>query len=87
MEMIEMDGNTKWSYFTIGLGIGIIGGLSISFLLTPNPGKQSRAFIGDKINDFSGTIKEATANREKLYKEAWKKPKTKPYDSEFSQVK
>lgn len=34
-------------------------------------------------DDISGRVREVTGNREKIYKESWKKPRLKPYIDEI----
>ena len=67
-----MQDSNKWGFFAMGMGFGFMAGIIIAFLVTPQSGQQS----GDRV-------KEVTANREKVYKETWKKPKAKPYSSGY----
>jgi gas vesicle protein len=78
-----MDENKNWGAFIMGLGIGLLGGAIISLLLAPRSGKETRDMLADKISDIGGTVKEYTADREKVYKETCENPRTKPYSSEL----
>jgi gas vesicle protein len=78
-----MEDNNKWSFLVMGIGFGIITGLAVAFMLTPKSGQRSRELISDRISDVGDRVKEVTASREKIYKQTWKKPRAKPYASEF----
>lgn len=68
--------------FGIGLILGIAVGAALGFLLAPRSGKETREMVKDKVADVSGTVKDLTANRRKVYTETWKRgrgqPKVKP---------
>jgi gas vesicle protein len=80
-----MEDENKLGFLVMGIGIGLVAGLAAAFLLTPKTGKQSREIIVDKISDVGDRVKEVTADREKIYKETWEKPRSKPYTSEFKE--
>ena len=69
-----------------GFGIGLIFGLAIGaalgFLFAPRSGKETRDMVKDKAADVSASVKDLTANRQKVYTETWKRgrgqPKLKP---------
>ena len=81
-----MDEDNKLSLFMIGLSIGLLGGFAAAFLLTPKSGRESRELIADRISDVGDRVKEYTASRERIYKDTWKKPRSKPYSSEFEEA-
>jgi gas vesicle protein len=65
-------------------------GLAIGFIFAPKSGDDTRELLKNKVAgtgekvmelaaDVGGTIKEAIGDREKIYREAWDKPKKKPY--------
>ena len=78
-----MEDSNKWGFFAMGMGFGFLAGVVIAFLMTPQSGQQSRELISDRISDVTDRVKEATANREKVYRETWKKPRAKPYSSDY----
>lgn len=78
-----MQDSNKWGFFAMGMGFGFMAGIIIAFLVTPKSGQQSRDLIVDKISDVGDRVKEVTGSREKIYKETWKKPKAKPYSSDY----
>jgi gas vesicle protein len=64
--------------FGIGLILGIAVGTAIGFLLTPRSGKETIEMVKDKATDVSGTVKDLTADRQKVYTETWKKRRGQP---------
>ena len=67
---------------TVGLAVGFVlgaaAGLALALLLTPKSGKQTRELIKDQVTEIPTTIKEQTANRQKVYKETWEARKGQP---------
>jgi len=75
------DKNTEVG-FAIGFTAGIILGLSVAFIVTPQSGKETRELIKEKASDVSCRVREITGNRRKLYTKSWlqqKDQKVKPY--------
>jgi len=68
--------------FGVGLIVGMAVGAIIGFLFAPRSGKETRDMMKDKANDMSATVKDLTANRQRIYTETWKdssgRPKVKP---------
>ena len=68
--------------FGIGLILGIAVGAALGFLFAPRSGKETRGMVKDKAADVSATVKDLTADRQKVYTETWKRgrgqPKVKP---------
>jgi gas vesicle protein len=64
--------------FGIGLILGIAIGAAIGFLFAPYSGKETREIIKDKAANVSSTVKDLTADRQKVYTETWKKDKGQP---------
>ena len=64
--------------FGIGFALGAIIGLAVAFLLAPRPGKQTRELLKDKAADVPETVRQITADREKVYTETWRKRKGQP---------
>jgi gas vesicle protein len=68
--------------FGIGLILGIVVGAAIGFLFAPKSGKEMREMVKSKATDASATVKDLTADRQKVYTETWKRgrgqPKIKP---------
>ena len=87
------DSNSEFK-FAIGFILGIAAGLAIGFVLAPKSGRETRellrekaADIGEKVkeiaDDVEGKVREVAGDREKIYKEACKQPKVKPYTAEL----
>ena len=72
-----------WGTFAAGLSAGVIAGFIIGLMMAPKSGTESREVIKDTIGDIDQRIKEATGDREKIYKKNWQQPPPKPYSSEF----
>ena len=64
--------------FGIGLILGIAVGAAIGFLFAPRSGKETRAILKGKASDVSATVKDLTANRQKVYTETWKRGRGQP---------
>ncbi len=64
--------------FAIGFALGAVIGLAVAFLLAPRPGKETRELVKDKAAAIPGTVREITADREKVYTKTWKKRKGQP---------
>lgn len=64
--------------FAIGFALGAAVGLGVAFLLAPRPGKEARQLLKDKAVGIPETIREHTANRQKVYTETWKKRQGQP---------
>ncbi len=62
----------------IGFVLGAVAGLALALLFTPKPGKQTRGLIKDQVNEITTTIRDQTADRQKIYKETWKTRKGQP---------
>jgi gas vesicle protein len=70
--------------FAFGFTVGIVAGLIAAILSAPKSGSETRGFtrttIDSKIDSLKGMVKEATADRKKVYTETWKQPTPKPYE-------
>lgn len=64
--------------FGIGLILGIAVGAAIGFLFAPRSGKETRGMVKDKAADVSASVKDLTADRQKVYTETWKRGKGQP---------
>ena len=64
--------------FGMGLILGLAVGAALGFLFAPRSGEETRELVKDKADDVSGTVKDLTANRRKVYKETWKKRRGQP---------
>ncbi len=73
-----MNSRSSTSEFVIGLILGVAAGAVISFLLAPRSGKETRELAKEKASDISETARELTADREKVYKETWKRRRGQP---------
>ena len=85
-----MNDSSSGVKFAVGFILGIATGLAIGFIFTPRSGEETRELLkgkmadaGEKAKEFTddvcGTVKEATADRKKTYRETWKQPRVKPY--------
>jgi gas vesicle protein len=68
--------------FGIGLILGIAAGAALGFLFAPRSGKETREMVKGKAADVSATVKDLTADRQKVYTETWKKRRGQPKVSE-----
>ncbi|GAF80809.1 unnamed protein product [marine sediment metagenome] len=66
------------SGFAIGFALGAVVGLAVALLLAPRPGKETRELLKGKAADIPETVREHTADREKVYTKAWTKRKGRP---------
>jgi len=66
------------SGFAIGFTLGAAIGLAVALLLAPRPGKETRELLKDKAAGIPETVRERTANREKVYTETWRQRSEKP---------
>ena len=64
--------------FLVGFALGAVIGLAAAFLLAPRPGKETRELVKDKAATIPETVREITADREKVYTETWSKRKGQP---------
>jgi gas vesicle protein len=64
--------------FGIGLILGIAVGAALGFLFAPRSGKETRDMVKDKAADVSASVKDLTADRQKVYTETWKRGKGQP---------
>jgi len=80
MEEKEEEMTTKDSMpgFGVGLILGMAIGAVLGFILTPQSGKETRKLVKDKAADVSETVKNLTADRQKVYKETWNKRRSQP---------
>ena len=78
-----MDSRSREAAFAIGFAIGITIGISVAFMLTPHSGAETREVLKDKALDLRGRVREVTGNRRKIYTDAWREPKVKPYATTF----
>ena len=77
-----MSNSDSMSGFAIGFTVGIAIGMAIGFLFTPQSGKETRELVKDKASDITGTVKDLTADRQKVYTETWKRRRGQPKVSE-----
>ena len=80
MEEKEEEMTTKDSMpgFGIGLILGMTIGAVLGFILTPQSGKETRELVKDKAANVSETVKNLTADRQKVYRETWNKRRGQP---------
>lgn len=87
------DSNSEFK-FAIGFIVGMAAGLTIGFILTPKSGIENRELLREKltdagdairevVDDVKGIVKETTGDRSKIYREACKQPRVKPYTKEL----
>ena len=74
----EMNNKDSGPAFSVGLILGLAVGAALGFLFAPRSGEETRELVKDKADDVSGTVKDLTANRRKVYKETWKKRRGQP---------
>lgn len=68
--------------FTGGFLVGMVVGLALGLLFAPEPGSRSREMVKEKLSEIPETVRELTADREKVYKETLKKRKGQPLVSD-----
>ena len=73
-----MSDKNSGSGFGIGLILGIAVGAALGFLFAPRSGKETRDLLKGKAADVSATVKDLTANRQKVYTETWKRGRGRP---------
>jgi gas vesicle protein len=89
-----MSNSNSESKFAIGFIVGVAAGLAIGFLFAPKSGAETRellsekvAAVGEKVREIvdgvGGKVREVGGDREKIYKEACKQPRVKPYTEEL----
>ncbi len=66
------------SGFAIGFTLGTAVGLAVALLLAPRPGKETRELLKDKAASIPETVREHTADREKVYTETWRQRRGQP---------
>jgi gas vesicle protein len=74
----KMSDNNSGPGFGIGLILGIAVGAAIGFLFAPRSGKETRDMVRDRASDVSASVKDLTANRQKVYTETWKRGRGQP---------
>ncbi len=72
--MSEKDSGTS---FAVGFLIGAIAGVAIGFLYAPKPGKETRAMLKEKADEFKEKAGEVTEKAKEAALEAGKKVKDK----------
>lgn len=87
--------NTNYELkFAVGFIVGMAAGIVVSLLLAPQSGEETRRVLKEKVDDVgdairdvvedvSGQVKEVAGDRKKIYTEAWKQPRVKPYTEEL----
>ena len=73
-----MDDKNSGPGFGIGLILGIAVGAALGFIFAPRSGKETREMVKDKAADVSASVKDLTADRQKVYTETWKRGKGQP---------
>jgi gas vesicle protein len=73
-----MSNSDSGARFGIGLILGLAVGVALGFLFAPRTGKETRELVKDKAADVSETVKDLTADRQKVYTETWKKRRGQP---------
>ena len=74
----EVSNRDSMPGFAIGFTVGIAIGLTLGFIFAPRSGKETRELVKGKVSDLSETTKDITADRQKVYKETWKKRRGQP---------
>ena len=59
--------------FAIGFTLGIVIGQAVGVLFAPQPGEEMRTMVKNKATDITERTREITADREKMYKQTWRK--------------
>lgn len=73
-----MNDKISVSSFTGGFLLGIVLGLFMGFIFAPQAGAKSRGILKERLTEIPETIKEITADREKVYRETKKRRKGQP---------
>ena len=68
--------------FAGGFLLGALAGLALGVILAPQSGSRSREVLREKLSEGPETVRELTANREKVYKETLKKRRGQPLVSD-----
>lgn len=68
--------------FASGFLLGVVAGLALGFIFAPQPGAKSREALKERLSEFPETLREMTADREKVYKETLKKRRGQPLVSD-----
>ena len=66
------------SGFAIGFTLGAAVGFAVALLLAPRPGKETREMLKDKAAAIPETVRQRTADREKVYTETWRQRSGQP---------
>ena len=66
------------SGFATGFALGAVVGLAVALLIAPRPGKETRELLKDKAAGIPETVREHTADREKVYTETWRQRSGQP---------
>lgn len=77
-----MSNGTSMPGFAGGFLLGVVAGLALGVLFAPQSGSRSREVMREKLSELPETVRELTADREKIYKETLKKRRGQPLVSE-----
>lgn len=58
-------------WLAIGMGLGLLSGVLLAFIFTPQSGHDTRDLLKDKVTDAGGRIKEIGGDRKKIYTKSW----------------
>ncbi len=64
--------------FAGGFLLGVVAGLAMGLVFAPQAGSRSREVVKEKLSEIPETVRELTADREKVYKETLKKRRGQP---------
>jgi gas vesicle protein len=79
----KLSNGNSWSSFGYGMALGLFSGLCLAILFVPKSGEENRQMVKDGVTSVGDRIREATADRKKVYTKTWNQGKTKPYAEEF----